>query len=359
MEKIIPIFLFILLILSAGCSGKIPTYDRDVWLYSIDPSGELNWNSCVDCLSMDIADSLIESNDGNYIIGGGGVSEKMPNSIIPEIIWISPKGDMLNKRYYGTKDDGWVTTLSKDSNDCFFMVCHSGKSFLLDQNGEPLHIIDINVTKPGWWLSSKTPNGYVAASRTEAFSVSDSGDLLWHTVYQQNSSSSGPPSSLIRNEKGNFVIAYSHSYKNEFNILLTELDDKGNIVGKGALNTGSEFNNIYFTKQIKNGNYDIIGNGSIISVDIYGKHPSVNQADYIVPNSVFCQSGDCYAEPITGKKSLFGKENNKIRLVKKKTDGKVSFDMYYNAGNFKDNPVALIETNNEGYAVLVRHETYE
>ena len=359
MKQKILLFLIIIITLSAGCSNGLPEYDRDVWLYSIDSSGNLNWNRCIDCSSMQTANSLLEDKNGNYIIGGSGISEHIPDALIPEIVWVSPKGELIEKKYYGTKVDGGVTTLSNDTRGNIFAVCYSGKSLILDETGAPVHIISINATEPGGWVSLNTQEGYAAASRTEAFAISDNGTLLWHTIFQENETPSIRPW-FIMNHDGNYVIASPYTYENENYILLAELDNEGTIMRKNIFpNLGIQDSGIYFMQQKKNGDYEFTGNCSIFSVDKNGENLSVIPGETINYSRHYWNSGKCYAESVTGSESLFGREDNQIRLITKDSAGDIILDKYYKAGNFYDRISDVIETSEKGYAILVRHETYE
>lgn len=348
MKKILFLFLFII-ILSAGCSRHPPQYDTEVWLYSIDESGEQNWVSCIDCKFLKTANALIEENTGNYVIGGGGISENRTASAVPMIVWVDSAGNVIQKRYYGTGDDMWITSLSKGPEGNLFAVCYSGKSLILDKNGEILHEISVNVTEPGWWASLLSPEGYVAADRVEAFSVATNGTLLWHTIFQQNSTAKSD-SFLIMNDEGNYVVASTYRYEDTENTLLLELDNTGAVKNRTILDIDA----VFYLKENQDRNYEILGrpdiSGSLYIIDKNGRILSTRPVDYNLPSTQFCKTGTCYSEPAN---------ENQIRLVKKDSAGDVVFDKQYKGGEFYDCPTAVIETHSGGYAILVRHESYE
>lgn len=349
----------IIIILSAGCIGGPSNYERSVWLYSISSSGTLDWDACIDCSSMETANSIQEDKNGNFIIGGSGVSEHIPDALIPEIVWVGPEGELIDKKYYGMKSDGWITTLSNDTESNIFAVCYSGKSLILEENGAPVYIIPVNVTAPGWWVSLNTPKGFVAASRTEAFAISNNGTILWHTVFKENETVKSPPL-LIMNDERNYVIASPYTHDDENYILLSELDNEGNIILKRIIpNMAIHDPGIFFMKQKKNGDYEFKGNGSIFSVNKDGENLSQSPGENINYYRHYCKSGRCYAEPLTGETSFFGREGGKIRLVQTDTSGDVTLEKYFKAGNFNDYIGDVIETSDGGYVILVRHETYE
>lgn len=352
------LFLLIIIILSAGCIGGHSNYERSVWLYSIDSSGTLDWNTCIDCSSMETANAILEDKNGNFVIGGSGVSEHIPDALIPEIVWISTEGELIYKNYYGTNSDGWITSLSNDTEGNIFAVCYSGKSLILDETGAPVHVTPVNVTGSGWWVSLKTTEGYVAASRTEAFAISNNGTIIWHTIFQENETIRSPPL-LIINSDGNYVISSPYTSGEENYILLTELDNEGKIVQKNIIpNMGIHDSMIFFMQQKQNDDYEFIGNCSIFSVDKNGDNFSVIPGETVNYYRHYCKSGRCYAEPLTGGSSLFGREYGEIRLVETDYSGEVIFEKYYKAGKYYDYIGDVIERSDDGYAILVRRETY-
>ncbi|WP_062398388.1 hypothetical protein [Methanogenium cariaci] len=310
-----------------------------VWLYSIDASGDQNWVSCIDCENLETGTSLFEDNSGNYVIGGGGINENRSVSTVPIIVWVdSAGGDVIQKRYYGTGDDGWITSLSNDPDGNLFAVCYlGGKSLILDEKGgEILHEISVNVTEPGWWASLQSPEGYVAADRVEAYAVANNGTLLWHTIFQQNSTAKSR-SFLIMNDEGNYVIASPYHYEDTSRTLLVELDNTGAVKRRIIL----DINAVFSLNENSDGNYEIIGgpdlSGSLYVVDKNGQILSTSPVDYNLPGGIyFCKSGTCYSEPAN---------KNQIRLVQKDSAGDVVFDKQYQGGDFYDYPKSVIETH--------------
>jgi hypothetical protein len=311
MKKITLLFFLAIIILCAGCTGKLPTGGKDNRLYSIDPAGELNYEICIDCGYMNTATSIIEDREGNLIVGGAGVSETF-NGSRPEIIRVDQTGQTIDKMFYETGDDRWITTLSNDTASRIFAVCYSGKSLILNETGAPAHVIVINATGPGWWVSLNTPEGYAAASMNEAFAVSDNGKLLWHTVFRENETSTIRPLFFV-NDNGNYIVASPYNPDDQNNVLPVELDKNGNIIQKN------------------------------VSID----------ADLNNYRSNFCKNGRCCAEIVRSDNFLFIKGDYFLRLVATDPFGDVIFDKRYKTGDFYNDVSNVIETSDGGYAVLI------
>lgn len=311
MKKIKLLFFLVIIILSAGCIDKQPMGGKDNSLYSIGPTGELNYEICIDCGYMRTATSIIEDQKENLIIGGAGVSETF-NGSRPEIIWIDRNGQTIDKKFYENGDDRWITTLSNDTAGNIFAVCYSGKSLILDETGTPVQVISINATEPGWWVSLDTPEGYAAASMNEAFAVSGNGTLLWHTVFRENETPTIRPLFFI-NDDGNYVVASPYNPDDQNNVLPVELDKNGNIIRKN------------------------------VSID----------ADLNNYRNNYCKNGRCYAEIERSENFLFIKGDYFLRLVATDPSGDTIFNKKYKTGDYYNDVSTVIETSDDGYAVLI------
>lgn len=303
--------LFIIIIVSCGCIGSQPMKGKENRLLIIGQEGELKSDFIIDSGYMNTATSVIEDKNGNLVIGGAGVDETFAGSR-PEIIRIDEKGGIVDKKFYESRDDRWITTLSNDTKGNIFAVCYSGKALILDEGGMPVHVISVNATGPGWWVSLDMPEGFAAASMNEAFSVSENGSLLWHTVFPENETSVVRPLFFV-NDGGNYVISSYNTSRNEDDALPVELDKNGNIIREN------------FPQDIDANRY---------------RHN-------------YCETGGCYAETGRIDNFWFLKDDYFVRLVAIDSEGGIVLDKRYKTGDFYNDICRMTETSDGGYAVIV------
>jgi len=100
--------------------------ERDYWIIKLDESGNLEWKKNYDGPGEDRALSILETNDGEYIVAGIGKSESSRDCWI---LKLDDLGDLIWEEYYGgsstdfpssimqTRDGGYIFAGYTSSND--------------------------------------------------------------------------------------------------------------------------------------------------------------------------------------------------------------------------------------------------
>lgn len=127
----------------------------DMWVVKLSASGTIEWQKSFGGSSDDIADSIIQANDGNYIVAGytfsnnGDVNGNHGSSDC-WIIKLNATGDIIWQKTYGgtsidntrkiiqTNDNGFIAVGHSSSSDGNITGNHGNNDFLvlkLDDNG--------------------------------------------------------------------------------------------------------------------------------------------------------------------------------------------------------------------------------
>ncbi|MFI5171499.1 MAG: T9SS type A sorting domain-containing protein [Chitinophagales bacterium] len=128
---------------SENCIGL-----SDYWILKLDNSGEIEWENTIGGSGDDRSFSILNTNDGGYLVGGESSSDisgdKTENDIGYGDIWLvklNSSGDVLwEETIGGTGDDGWPSMVQSDDGGYAF-ACLSESSISGDKT-------EANF---GWW----------------------------------------------------------------------------------------------------------------------------------------------------------------------------------------------------------------
>jgi len=131
----------------------------DYWVIKIDSSGKILWDKTIGGSSFDIASSIKESSDGNYIIAGSSVSEisgdKSDNSFGDEqdywIVKLDPDGEILWDKTIGGNGYDLCESIFPTTDGGYIVGGYSNSP----ASGDKTH----SSTDSGYWIVKITADG--------------------------------------------------------------------------------------------------------------------------------------------------------------------------------------------------------
>src|SRR5579883_1509082 len=159
----------------------------DYWVVKLDNSGGIQWDSSYGGSGFDFAYSIVETNDGGYVIGG--ISNSQNGEVTGNhggydywIVKIDSNGAMKwEKSYGGSGDDGYISdeiignNLQK-TNDGGFVLAGSSNSNDGDVTGH-----HGNVTYPDYWIVKIDGTGTMQWERSLGGSNVDAAKSITQT----------------------------------------------------------------------------------------------------------------------------------------------------------------------------------
>ena len=197
----------------ALCGFSINEGRNDLWAAKITADGELEWSRIYGGQDHDRALSLIQDDEGGYVIVGY-VTQENGNAEIA-VLRTDAQGDTLWMRYYGDGSASAVIELKSGE----FMVCgiHESDGFLLqvDANGELLWMeIYGGDNREGLTAMRETEGGIVASGYEWVDGTSShyiiktdfEGELLWEHYYDIGQAGNIMASGMTSCRVGGFVL---------------------------------------------------------------------------------------------------------------------------------------------------------
>lgn len=114
----------------------------DVWIVQLDTDGNIIWQKCYGGIYSELANKMMRTASGNYIISGTSTSNDDDVSFNHghNDVWIfeiNADGDLLWEKSYGGSDDDWgIDLVQKDDNYFFVADVLSAGGDISDNHGE-------------------------------------------------------------------------------------------------------------------------------------------------------------------------------------------------------------------------------
>ncbi len=306
----------------AGVGGM-----EDSYVIKTDTSGNLIWSVAIGGNGSDVANTLVETPDGGYVIAGNSYSFGINSEIY--LIKLDPSGNKIWSRVMGNGSGNTVASI-KNTLD--------GGLILVGQVSSPSNIQIIKLDSlgiPEWdknyhgqiedWgydIVQTLDSGYIVLAKTRdgddetVFKIDTRGNPVWAKILEYNATSISATEMLLAHD--NNVIISGVVYDSLFNsdIYLLKMDTAGNILWTNTyggplsedvasfdqlldstfiiLGTGSGFssNDSYFIKTGLDGNSicnrsEIIITPSVITISTDSGLTSFNPVDSIwFPNTL-------------------------------------------------------------------------
>ena len=150
----------------------IPYYaGDDYWIVKLNVNGDIIWQKCFGGYAYDIPGSIIETNDGNYVIAGytnsvDGDVTVQHGSYDAWIIKIQPDGDLIWQKSYGIGPEDYAFSILEDENNDLVFAGHSRSNYTGFHGGFD------------YWMVKLNKNGKLKWSRVFGGSKQDHGTEL-------------------------------------------------------------------------------------------------------------------------------------------------------------------------------------
>ena len=264
----------------AGSSQLISAggWDWDPWILKLDSSGNLEWDKTFGGSGNDIARSIQQTIDGEYIVAGS-TSSKGAGEHDALVLKLDSNGDLLWDKTFGgsspdvavsiqqTTDGGYIVlggTSSKGAGE------HDAWVLKLDQNG----ILEWDKTFGGsnfdiaQSIQQTTDSGYIVAGYTPSkgagggdvwvFKLDSDGNLLWDKAF--GGSSPDGARSIQQTTDGGYIVVGSTQSKGAGgeDVWVLKLDSNGDLEWDKTFG-GSSLDLAFSVQQISDGGYIIVG----------------------------------------------------------------------------------------------------
>jgi len=244
----------------AGYTKSFGAGEADFWLLKLDKKGNRIWDKTYGGSGYDYASSLVQTSDGGYAVAGSTESRGAGGRDF-WLLKLNSQGKLLwNRTYGGSKDDearsliqvndggyllaGWTDSYGAGTYDFWLLKLNSQGKLLWDRTfGER-----------GWdearTIIQTSDGGYTVAGFTWAKGVEDDDDLwllklnsqgklLWDRTF--GGSKEDRASSLIQTSDGGYAVAGSTTSKGagNYDFWLLKLDKQGNQIWDRTFGAGT------------------------------------------------------------------------------------------------------------------------
>ena len=215
--------------------------DLDYWVLKLDSSGNIQWQNTIGGNGIDRLRSIVETDDGNYILGGSSSSEISGDRTVPKIgstdvwlVWLNSSGSIIFQKAFGSGSYQTLTTLAKtdDGGSILSTTINTGS------NQEDFGIIKLNNIGVIEW--QKTIGGSMFDSFPQINQTSDGGYIV-----------AGASESDISGDK-------TENSQGSYDYWVLKLDESGNIIWQNTIG-GSEPEQPYTIIQSTEDGYFVCG----------------------------------------------------------------------------------------------------
>ena len=236
----------------AGYTASSGAGGADIYLIKTDASGDALWTRTYGGASSDWGYSIIQTDDGGYVVAGGVMSPFGVGGLYGAVYLIKTdaSGDTLWTRTFGGTGSEFGTSVVQ-TNDGGYVVAGWTESFgagdvdvyliKTDASGDTLWTRTFGGTDREWVYSVVQTNdgGYVLAGSTASFGAGGydlyliktdaSGDTLWTRTYGGTGTEWGY--SVVQTNDGGYIVAGStgSSGAGDSDVYLLKLDAEGNL----------------------------------------------------------------------------------------------------------------------------------
>jgi hypothetical protein len=160
----------------------------DYWVIKLGKSGKVEWQKTIGGEYDDILKSIVQAQDGNFVLGGNSNSFVSGNKTAQNygendffIVWLDSKGDISSQKTFGGEGEDQICALRQlyDGN-----IVAAGNSF----SGPTGNKTKSNKNGSDFWLIKFTPNG----------------DTLWQETY--NIGKTDLLTSLVENDDNTLLL---------------------------------------------------------------------------------------------------------------------------------------------------------
>ena len=224
-----------------------PDNEGDILIVKLDGSGNILWNKKIHLRSFDTGTSVVEDNDGNYVLTGFTSSD---NSNKSDVFFgkVDPQGNVLLKKYIKitSKYDGGYS-ISKTADGGFIIGGEAGhhhnEDFMIlkvDKNGNKKwskKFSDHEDNRAFDAIEASDGNFYLVGSKRiinkyediRIIKTNSKGKKIWDKTYGGDKDDIGE--GIIESENNTFVVvAGTFSYGKAGDVLLMKINSDGEVI---------------------------------------------------------------------------------------------------------------------------------
>jgi len=231
-------------------TGRTDSYgngETDLWIIKTNLFGMEEWSKTLGGSRDDEGYSVIQSNDGSYIVLGRTESSGNGESDI-WIMKINSLGNIQWEATFGGPYDDWGFEVQQTSDRNFILI---GSIYNMNNGRDDICLIKINPQGKQIWkkefggpnmdigysVRETIDNGFILLGYTQSFGAGifnilliktdEYGEILWEKVITENSMGIG--NDIIQSHDGGYVITGGTSIPGQYiDLLLLKTDEYGN-----------------------------------------------------------------------------------------------------------------------------------
>jgi hypothetical protein len=268
----------------AGYTTSYGAGSKDVYLLKTDSQGNESWSKTFGGPGLDVGRSVVETRDGDYVVAGSTESFGVPESDVYVIKTDSQGNELWSKTFGGSGPDVGQSVI--ETNDGGYVVVGASGSF--DSGNQDVYLLKISPSGQQLWAKALNPGvydwgkavretsdgGYIIVGDTTGPSLA-SGELLdffliktdtqghetWTTIFGRSDFYDHGNSVYETSDGGYIAVGTAKSGSGNNDVYLVKVDAGGSVVWKDALGSrGSDWGSaVYVTKD---GDYVIAGHTS-------------------------------------------------------------------------------------------------
>ncbi len=250
--------------------------DRDVWLLKINPTGDVIWEKEAGGSDTEFVEEVVEASNGDLYVSGGTYSQEIENytDFIDAIIirFDADGNEIWKKAYGGTNIENYTRLTATSDGNIVFGSTSSSEDLPFDN--EP------DLGQFNMWLVKINPNG----------------DIIWNKAYAGSNTTT--LNQITEVENGNLLVAGRFKYGADASFHFFSTNANGDI--RWERNFGANgFDEVRDIVKLPDGKIFFTGvrtTGSVGSIDyvLYGyEDPCSNSECTDNDNDGFCLGEDC------------------------------------------------------------------
>jgi arginine repressor len=229
----------------AGYTWSFGAGSYDIYVVKLDSSGNVLWTKTIGGSSAaEVANSIIQSSDGGYVVAG--YTESSLASVDIYVVKLDSSGNVLWTKTIGGSDHDFAYSIIQSSDGGYVVAGSYGDIYVvkLDSSGNVIWTKTIGGSSSdgAYSIIQSSDGGYVVAGYTESFGAAygdiyvvkldSSGNVIWTKTI--GGSDTDTANSIIQSSDGGYVVAgATRTFKagrgRDADIYVVKMDANGNV----------------------------------------------------------------------------------------------------------------------------------
>ncbi len=208
------------------------------WVAKLDAGAAVQWEYTYACISSEVATSVIETSDGNFIVGA--LTRCKAPFYGVELLKIDPSGHVLWQKIYSNSNSDvfeshYLLGISETDDAGYVMALNAAyrvKILKLDAQGDiiwnRLYDMDVGASATPTDIQQTPDGGYVFAHVNHLLKVNGTGEVSFHKVFGRRPGFNF--TGLSQEKDGSYVLAASMiRHRRGTDFVLLKVDQNGNL----------------------------------------------------------------------------------------------------------------------------------